>query len=207
MEPAGSAVRLRFSDGSSLVLPPEALPSIPLERGTRLEGETLRQLRAASRERLAVARALSLVSRSRHTARGLALKLERRGFEPDAVRRAVERVTELGYLDDEEAARSWLEHRLERRPAGRGALLAGLLRNGVPRETAERVVDEALPPEAEAEAARRLLERLFPTTRARRALEGEPARSAALRKLESRGFTRQAARLALRGLGDDEPGG
>jgi SOS response regulatory protein OraA/RecX len=178
--------------------------TLSLEPGTRLDADAVRGLRGASLVREAMARALSLLSRSRHTTRALSLKLQRRGFEAPVIERTIERLTELGYLDDEEAARSWLAHRMERHPAGRGALLAALLRHGVPRETAERVVGAGLPPEAEAEAARRVLRRMYPSEGSRAELDREPGRSVALRKLLARGFSRQSARLALRGRGADD---
>lgn len=84
----------------------------------------------------------------------------------------VDRLLELGYLDDRAFARAWLESRDRARPRGRLALAQELQRKGVPRD----VVDEALAERAwstpdssqpgapgesrvELEAALRLLER------------------------------------------------
>ena len=174
-----------------------------------LDAQTLRSLRELSRSREALSRAVGLLARSRHTKRALELKLERRGYERPVIRRVIDRLSELGYLDDEGAAESWLARRLERHPEGRGALLAGLLRNGVPREMAEGLLDRYLSPEQEVEAALRVLRRLYPSERSRLSLGREPERSGALRKLLSRGFSRRAARLALparTGQGADEEG-
>jgi regulatory protein len=58
----------------------------------------------------------------------------------------LDRLVELGYLDDGAFARAWLESRDRTRPRGRLALVQELLRKGVPRV----VIDEAL---AERESA------------------------------------------------------
>lgn len=185
------------------------LTSVSIHAGAILDPETLCSLRHESASREALGRALALVARSRHTRRALEAKLERRGYEPAVIRRVIDRLCELGYLDDEAAAESWLSRRVERRPEGRLALLSGLLRNGVPRDMAERLLDRHLSPEQEAHAALRVLRRLYPTEQSRSSLCREPARSGALRKLLSRGFSRKAARLALpprTGRGEDEEG-
>jgi regulatory protein len=53
---------------------------------------------------------------------------------------AVDRLVQLGYLDDRAYARAWLESRDRTRPRGRHALMQELQRKGVPRE----IIDEAL---------------------------------------------------------------
>jgi len=167
----------------------------------------MRLVREEAEVRDAAARALLLLARSQHTLRDLRLKLERRRYSPGAIRRVLERLEELGYLDDARAADTWVERRLERHPAGRASLLAGLGRHGVSRETAEEAVDAHLPLHAEEEVARRVLRKLYPSEEARENLARGPERDRAMRKLLARGFSRASARKALPGGTGEEDWG
>jgi regulatory protein len=197
-------VRVSFSDGSSLDVSHELRRRYSIESGRSLDPVTLERLRFDSSLGEAEERALSFLARSLHTRSALARKLKARGFSPPVVASALSRLEELGYLDDTRAASRWVEHRLERHPEGRAALLKGLLRNGVPRDIAEEVVDAHVRPEGEIDVARRVLARLYPTAESLRALASEPERSRALSRLLTRGFSRASARAALGALGLDE---
>jgi regulatory protein len=58
------------------------------------------------------------------------------------VERAIERLTELGMLDDAAFARSWVESRERAHPRGRQALRRELALKGIARETIETVMEE-----------------------------------------------------------------
>ena len=83
------------------------------------------------------------------------------GYREELVARAIERLAELGILDDEAFARAWVESRDRARPRGERALRSELFRKGIDRELADDVLEkrEETRPGAEAEAAERLLER------------------------------------------------
>jgi regulatory protein len=101
-----------------------------------------------------------LEARQRSTAE-VRRRLVSAGYQRGLVEGAIERLTELGMLDDEAFARAWLESRDRARPRGERALRRELTLKGIER----RVVDERLEeraagaPDADAEAARRLLAR------------------------------------------------
>jgi len=83
------------------------------------------------------------------------------GYRPDLVEGAIERLSELGMLDDEAFARSWLESRDRARPRGERALRVELTRKGIDRTVTDDALAEreAERPDADASAAARLLER------------------------------------------------
>jgi regulatory protein len=83
-------------------------------------------------------RALRLIGVRARTESELHAKLVRGGAAGAVAQGVCSRLKELGYVDDEEFARRWLEERLALRPAGRRLLLSDLLRKGVPRQVAER---------------------------------------------------------------------
>lgn len=208
MRPISGGYRVLLTDGTTLGLDGETRARHGLEPGVVLEPAVLDELRRSSALRDAETVALRILSRADHTTRGLTRKLLQRGHDEATAKAVVERLRGLGYLDDERVARAWVERRLSDRPLGRAALLAGLERHGVPRELAERVIGAAVSPTTEAEGALRLLERLYPTTAARRALRSRVERDRALRRLAGRGFSGAAARGAVdslaRGGGDGQ---
>lgn len=88
-------------------------------------------------------------------------RLTRVGYRDELVEGAIARLVELGVLDDQAFARTWMKSRDRARPRGERALRRELALKGVEREVADNVIAErdAAEPEADAEAAKRLLER------------------------------------------------
>lgn len=80
-------------------------------------------------------------------------RLQQKGFAPLAIDAALERLTELGMLDDMAFSRTWVENRRTFRPRGTIALRAELRRKGVSNDTIARVLAEA-DDGADAESAR-----------------------------------------------------
>ena len=64
------------------------------------------------------------------------------GYRPDLVDGAIERMLELGMLDDEAFARSWLESRDRAHPRGERAIREELAQKGVDRTTVDLVLAE-----------------------------------------------------------------
>jgi regulatory protein len=159
---------VRLSDGSSCIVPAEVVAGEALSSGAVLDDDRLQSLRSRSEFVLARSRALSLISRSAQTRRGLAQKLEARGFSPEAVKAAIDRMAELGYLDDRAFALDWARVRLTRRAEGWKAVYRGLLARGVPRTIAGETAAEVCSDEAEREMARRVAGSLPPRTAASR---------------------------------------
>jgi regulatory protein len=106
-------------------------------------------------------------------------KLARLGYRPELVTNAVERLGELGFLDDEAFARAWVESRDRAKPRGEHALRRELGLKGVDKAVVDAVLadrrDDALvaataldevPVSPDDAAAERLLRRkLGPITR------------------------------------------
>jgi len=83
------------------------------------------------------------------------------GYREELVAGAIERLAELGVLDDEAFARAWVESRDRVRPRGERALRSELFRKGIDRQLADDMLEEReqTRPGADAEAAARLIER------------------------------------------------
>ena len=143
-------------------------------------------------------KACELLARRPHFRAELARKLAQRGHDPTAIAAALERLAELGYLDDAACARS-LADQLGRRGHGPARLRAQLERRGAPREEAAAAV-EAVFAEGEEPAARRAAERWL----GRRA-PGRGGRAALARHLDRKGYSSGTVlRLASELAGEDD---
>lgn len=69
-------------------------------------------------------------------------KLIQREYSPDVAKRIVEKLSALGFLNDERFATLWLRDRMRSHPEGRDALFAGLLKRGVPSGIAGNCIAE-----------------------------------------------------------------
>jgi len=83
-------------------------------------------------------------------------KLARRDVPADLAERLLDRFTEVGLVDDEAFARSWVESRQRSRGLARRALAQELRRKGVDDETTRTALDDLDPADEEA-AARALV--------------------------------------------------
>lgn len=82
-----------------------------------------------------------LEARSRSVAE-VRRRLGRAGYRSDLVEGAIERLTELGILDDEAFGRAWVESRDRARPRGEIALRRELSLKGVDRATVDELLEE-----------------------------------------------------------------
>jgi regulatory protein len=197
---AGERIKLQFSDGSCFFVTDSDLKDIgisalDLVSGLELSGAVIDRLKHSSLVRQVREKALDLLARAPHTTFSLRMKMHKRNFESRAVEEVLQFLKRQEYLDDRRYAENWLRSRIERRPEGRAALIAGLLRKGVPREIAEGSVNRYLTPALERENAFRALEKL------KRSGETDPAKLR--RKLRARGFPFPLIRRVVEGKSEE----
>jgi regulatory protein len=141
-------------------------------------------------------RALGLLAVRQRSRRELERRLVQAGFEPDAVATELERLEQVGLIDDGAFAAAVVESRMGARGESRRAVGNKLQQAGVDREVALAALDEA--PDTEQERAERLAE-----SRAARVAGLDPATGFArvsgflMRRGYPPGVARQAARRAL----------
>jgi regulatory protein len=132
-------------------------------------------------------RLLSVRARSR---RELEQRLRRKGFEPDAVERELDRLQELGYLDDAAFAGAWIASRQTgSSPRSTRALTAELRAKGIDAETLQPALAEIDDRAAATVAAYRQAGRL-------RSLPYPEFRKRLYAFLQRRGFGYEEARRA-----------
>ncbi len=98
------------------------------------------------------------------------------GYPAALVEQVLERLVDIGYLDDEAFARAWVESRDRARPRGAVALRRELQRKGVPDDVIVGVLDERAAAAAAASAADA-------------DAPGDPERAAAVSLIERRAST------------------
>jgi regulatory protein len=115
-----------------------------------------------ARARQVCLRLLTLAPRTRAQ---LADALRKRGIPDSVADDVLGRFTDVGLIDDAAFARSWVESRHYSRGLAGRALSAELKQRGVAADEIRAAIDEQLGPEAEAAAARRLVEAKLAATR------------------------------------------
>jgi regulatory protein len=134
-------------------------------------------------------------------------RLTRVGYQPELVEGAIARLIELDMLDDQAFARTWIESRDRARPRGERALRRELAVKGIGREIVDTTIEErdAASPDADADAARALLERNARSLA--RVADPRARRQRAYALLARNGFDSETATAATRALAiDAEPG-
>jgi regulatory protein len=161
-----------------------------------------------ARARQICLRLLTLAPRTRAQ---LADALRKRGIPDETADEVLSRFEDVGLIDDAAFARSWVESRHYGRGLAGRALSAELKQRGVAPDEIRAAIDEQLPPDAEATAARRLVDRKLNSTRGLPA-EQRTRRLAGLlaRKGYPAGLSFRVIREALEAEGDlafpeDEP--
>lgn len=152
--------------------------------------------------------ALNLLSYRARSVAEMEGRLRKKGFDEPVVADVVARLLELGYLNDRDFARQFLDERLRRRPRGPFALVQEMQKRGVDRGLAEEVLADLMAERGIDEAglardtARRWLSRQ--SSRVVRLLEEGESSDDALKvrrrlyaHLERKGFRREVVRGVL----------
>jgi len=111
-----------------------------LYKGATLSDGELEEARIAGERALAMGRALNLLGYRARSEGEIRDRLRRREFGEETIQSVVDRLRELGYVDDEEFARNVARQRA--RKYGPRRVTADLRKSGVNPETAQRAVEE-----------------------------------------------------------------
>ena len=142
IEPRRKGLSALFIDGEfAMDLDTQALLENRFDVGRDISDEELKEMIELSNERRAKEKALWLISYRSHSKKELKDKIRRTCDEASA-EKAVERMEELGLVNDEEYARLFARKLLiQKRMAYRAAMLE-MSRKGIDKETAEQALDE-----------------------------------------------------------------
>ena len=133
-----------------------------LYKGQALSVEQQQRIVEADRERAARGVAFEYLGYRARTEHELRQKLARSGFDEAVAERTVARLREMGYLDDQAYARSYVQARFRNRGFGPGRLRSDLRRRGVSGGLIDAAPDALLEQEDMLEAARRHAQKRWP---------------------------------------------
>lgn len=133
-----------FIDGEFRIgLPRIAVAERNLCVGQILTEEDLAELETVDEISRATNQAVRLLAHRPRARRELQTRLRRNGFSDQAISAALNRMEELGYINDQQFATYWVENRAEHRPRGRRLIAQELRAKGVAPDVIEQAVDEA----------------------------------------------------------------
>ena len=142
IEPRRKGLSALFIDGEfAMNLDTQALLENRFDVGRDISDEELKEMIELSNERRAKEKALWLISYRSHSKKELTDKI-RRTCDNDSAEKAVERMEELGLVNDEEFARQYARKLLIQKKMTKRTALFELSRKGIDKETAEAVLDE-----------------------------------------------------------------
>ncbi len=130
---------LKLEDGSDLIIDTEIVIMRDLKSGVDIDDPIA--LRYDSDYKRAKSRALWYLSRGDHSEKALYDKLVLGGFSEEASAAAVERMRELGLVDDEGYAKRMAEH-LSATGISRREIYFKLINKGIPSSIAKEVIAE-----------------------------------------------------------------
>ena len=149
IEPRRKGLSALCLDEEKVLVDTETLLSFGIQPGDELEQERLDELVSASDRRRARERALYILTYRDHSREELRRKLLAAGFLPDAVEAAVQKMCELGLIDDGEYARKLARELLQRKRLSERRAAAEMTRRGLARELIEQAIAEVAPDPAE----------------------------------------------------------
>ena len=142
IRPRRKGLSALFIDGEfAMALDTQTLLEQRIDVGRELDDEELHELITLSNERRAKEKALWLISYRSHSKKELRDKI-RRTCDAEAADKAVERMEELGLVNDEDFARRYAEQLLYGKRLSKRAAFYELRRKGIDQATAEEVLAE-----------------------------------------------------------------
>ncbi len=134
-----------YIDGEfALKLDTETVISSPYSVGSNITDEQLKKLIEASGEKRAKEKALWLLSSRDHSKRELEAKI-RKSSDIDSAKKAVERMEELGLVDDEKFARRYAEQLINVKHLSKKGAKYKLIEKGIDKDLAEQILEELAP--------------------------------------------------------------
>ena len=196
IRPRRKGLSALFIDGEfAMSLDTQTLLENRFDVGREITDEELRDIIDQSNERRAKEKALRLISYRDHSKKELLDKV-RRTSDEDSAEKAVERMEELGLVDDERFARRYAEQLIgSKHMSERGAVIA-LSQKGIDRELAEQIIEE-LSPDAR-EHIRIIIEKKY------RNLSDEKTKRRAVAALQRLGYRWDDIRSVLSEYDEDD---
>ena len=113
-----------------------------LSAGDELSAEQIESLQQEDEVKKAITAALNLISFRPRASGELQRKLREKGYAAEAAEAAIQRMLDLGYLNDADFADRWIENRQEHKPRSRRMLQQELMQKGIDRDLIQEALEE-----------------------------------------------------------------
>ena len=143
----------------TLTITEETFLRFGLFDGQAMDPERLQEVELADGVSRAMTEAHRLIDHRMRTRRELAVRLRSKGRPDEVIDQVLDRLEHAGLIDDGRFARSWIDERLRRRPAGLSLLRRELRQKGIDAEVVEAALEESASREGESERAYEALRR------------------------------------------------
>ena len=142
--------------------------------------------------------AVRLLSVRTYASEKLRTKLRTRALRPEDIDAAIERLKEVGYLDDARFAESFARYKVEGAGFGKTRVMSDLRGQRLPANVAEKAVEEAFAGKNEADLIDAYIERRLPMLKPGVKVEDEKVLARAYRRLLRAGFASGPVLSALK---------
>lgn len=194
IEPRRKGFSAVYIDGEfAMKLDTQTLLENRFDVGRDIDDEKLHEIIALSNERRAKEKALWLISYRDHSKKELADKI-RRTCDEDSAQKAVERLEELGLVNDESFARRYAEQLIFSKHMSKRGASYELSRKGIDKELAQEILNNIEVDEDE--EIRAVLEKKY------RNLDDEKIRRRAVSALQRLGYGWDSIRRAMDNYSD-----
>ena len=148
-----------IDDGRTLTITEETYVRFGLAGGQALDPDRLREMEMADGVARAMMEAHRLIDHRMRTRRELAVRLRSRGRPEEVIAEVLDRLENVGLIDDGRFARQWIDERLRSRPVGLSLLRRELRQKGIDAEIIETALEEREDGEEETDRAFEALRR------------------------------------------------
>jgi regulatory protein len=142
--------------------------------------------------------AVRVLSVRTYSAEALRTKLKNRALRTTDVDAAIERLVEVGYLDDSRFAESFARYKVEGAGLGRTRVLSDLRGQRIPQKIAEQAVEQIYEGKNEADLIDAYIERRLPDLRAGVPVEDQKVLVRSYNRLRRAGFSSGGAWAAIK---------
>ena len=178
-----------YADGAFLIgVSAETLLRFGIRTGDEIGEEKLKALQATEELQGAKAVALRFLARRQRTEKEIRDKLREKEFDDEEIKKTIENLRGLGFLNDDEFARSYVRHQLALRPKGKLVLKQKLLLLGIKKETIDAALNEVFQETSQEDAALEAAQK-FLTKSAKSRDDPHKTKQKLVAFLSRRGFT------------------
>jgi regulatory protein len=142
--------------------------------------------------------AVRVLSVRTYSSESLRTKLQNRALRTPDVDAAIQRLVEVGYLDDSRFAEGFARYKVEEAGLGRARVLSDLRGKRIPAKIAEQAVEQIYAGKNEADLIDAYIERRLPALKAGVPVEDQKVLARAYNRLRRAGFSSGASLAAIR---------